>query len=81
MEIKFVELTQDHVEKFLATAPDDAAKKDAKFCGDTVRAAVKAGWFEVPKIEDVGKLPPSDVLKLTDAIVTEYARIMGASPS
>jgi hypothetical protein len=81
MEVKFVELKQRHVEAFTAETPDPEKTKAIQYFGDVVRAAVKAGWLESPKIDNVDEMAPKEVKNLALAVLAEFARVMGISPS
>lgn len=81
MEIKFIELKQRHVEAFASELPDVTKVTAPVYFGGVVRAAVKAGWLEVPKIESVEEMKPGEVRKLAEAIMQEYSRVEEINPS
>jgi hypothetical protein len=84
MEVKFVDLTQNHVEEFQADIPDVSKVSASAYMGAIVRAAVKAGWLIEPKIggvDKVGGMKPGEVKQLANAIMVEFGRVMELPPS
>lgn len=81
MEIKFIELKQRHVEAFDKERPEFDINRPTIYFGGVVRAAVKAGWLELPKIENVEEMKPGEARKLAEAILQEYSRVEEIDPS
>ena len=73
MEIKIVDLKQRHVDAYLREIPSGDNARNMPiglYRSMSVRAASKAGWFELPalKPEDVDDLKPWQVIELSNSI-------------
>jgi hypothetical protein len=82
MDYKFVELKQRHIEAFHKDMPSADKVTMPVYNGAVVRNAIRAGWFDgwEVKPEFVDDMKPSEVRKLAELVVKEYARIMEVSP-
>lgn len=85
-KIVFNDLKQRNVEKWLADLDSDE-KITPRRLGNIVRAAFKAGWFELPVLsvsegdDPILEWPPSRVNWLSNLITDKYQEVMYFDPS
>ena len=80
--VNFVELTQKQVEDFARLIPDASKTPGPVYDGETLRAAIKAGWIaDMMDAGVVDSMKPGKVAGLSNAIWKEYNRAREIDPS
>ncbi len=87
-EVVFNKLTQRHIEKWIdGIAVNEGEKSAPKRNGNYVRAAFRAGWFELPvmsitsEADPILDWTPDRVNWLANLIGDKYAEVMYFDPS